>query len=193
MFTRVKPTGWASGEILTQVQMNNLDSDHADAIDGAGGGTYTPSAAIVIEGNDMFRFAGAGAQYTLSGSGLADGAKFTVSESFTYGGTFTIVSNAVRVPRAGIWQAQFTLIYSNSDNATNPLECKATLRCPGITGAFSGIRYSASSTAKTVIHGTLIAEVTTPASDSFQIEANTSGTSSASSVSTFSLLWLGAA
>lgn len=39
-FTRVKPLNWAFGELLTSSQMNSLDTDHANAVDGAGGGTY---------------------------------------------------------------------------------------------------------------------------------------------------------
>lgn len=39
--TRVKPLGWAFGELLTAAQMNQLDIDHANAMDGAAGGTYT--------------------------------------------------------------------------------------------------------------------------------------------------------
>src|SRR5262245_3193810 len=39
-FTRVKPTGWAMFEKLTSAQANQLDIDHANAVDGAAGGTY---------------------------------------------------------------------------------------------------------------------------------------------------------
>lgn len=34
MFTRVRPLGWAFGEILTSAQMNTLDTDHANSVDG---------------------------------------------------------------------------------------------------------------------------------------------------------------
>jgi hypothetical protein len=53
MFARVKIGGWAVNEVLTSAQMNGLDIDHANAIDGAGGsaGTpYTPSTEIDING-----------------------------------------------------------------------------------------------------------------------------------------------
>ena len=46
----IKPSGWAFGEILTSDQMEALDASQARAIDGTGGGTYAPSAAIVING-----------------------------------------------------------------------------------------------------------------------------------------------
>lgn len=45
-FSRVNPTGWAMYEVLTSSQMNTLDIDHANAVDGAAGGTYNPSAGL---------------------------------------------------------------------------------------------------------------------------------------------------
>ena len=48
-FTRVNPLGWALFEVLTSAQMNQLDIDHADAIDGAGGGVYSPTATIELD------------------------------------------------------------------------------------------------------------------------------------------------
>ena len=48
-FTRVNPLGWALFELLTSAQMNQLDIDHAAAIDGAGGGLYQPTAVIAID------------------------------------------------------------------------------------------------------------------------------------------------
>ena len=49
-FSRINPPGWALYEVLTSPQMNQLDIDHARAIDGYAGGTYTPSAPILING-----------------------------------------------------------------------------------------------------------------------------------------------
>jgi hypothetical protein len=42
-FTRVKALGWALYEELTSAQMNALDIDHANAVDGAAGGSYAAS------------------------------------------------------------------------------------------------------------------------------------------------------
>ena len=39
-FTRVKPSGWATNEILTSAQMNSLDIDHAKAINGDDGSIH---------------------------------------------------------------------------------------------------------------------------------------------------------
>ena len=49
-FSRVYLAGWASFEVLTSAQMNALDIDHSNAIDGAGGGVYSPSDPIEIGG-----------------------------------------------------------------------------------------------------------------------------------------------
>lgn len=47
-FARVKISSWAVGEILTSAQMNQLDTDHANAVDGVGGGFYTMSAGAFL-------------------------------------------------------------------------------------------------------------------------------------------------
>jgi hypothetical protein len=57
MFSRVNPSGWALHSKLTSTQQNNLDIDHANAIDGAGGsaGTpYTPSTQIIVGGEGIY-------------------------------------------------------------------------------------------------------------------------------------------
>lgn len=47
---RAKPASWALGEVLTSAQANTIDSQLPSAIDGTGGGTYTPGFGIVIGG-----------------------------------------------------------------------------------------------------------------------------------------------
>lgn len=47
-FSRSNSLGWALYEVLTSAQMNALDIDHANAIDGADGGTYTPGSPLDI-------------------------------------------------------------------------------------------------------------------------------------------------
>jgi hypothetical protein len=54
-FSRVKPLGWAFGEVLTSAQMNALDAILPDALDGADGGEYTPSAVLEIGGEGLRR------------------------------------------------------------------------------------------------------------------------------------------
>lgn len=49
-FSRANPLGWALYEELTSAQLNALDVDHAGAIDGVAGGTWSPSDTIVING-----------------------------------------------------------------------------------------------------------------------------------------------
>lgn len=45
-FNQAKSPSWAFGETLTSAQMNQLDQDHALAVDGSGGGSYTISAPL---------------------------------------------------------------------------------------------------------------------------------------------------
>jgi hypothetical protein len=52
-FSLVNPTGWSTGDLLTDTQINQLDEDHASAIDGAGGGTYTLTAPLAIQGDTV--------------------------------------------------------------------------------------------------------------------------------------------
>lgn len=52
-FSRAKPAGWAFGEILTSAQQNQLDIDHANAIDGVDGGTYNLAAPLTIQGDTV--------------------------------------------------------------------------------------------------------------------------------------------
>lgn len=52
-FTLTKPSGWAFGELLTSTQMEDIDAKTADAIDGVGGGTYSPSSAINVGGKGL--------------------------------------------------------------------------------------------------------------------------------------------
>jgi hypothetical protein len=50
----VKPIGWADGEILTNEQMDALDTDHANAVDGVGGGNYNAlTAPLTLAGDNV--------------------------------------------------------------------------------------------------------------------------------------------
>lgn len=52
-FSLVNPLGWNTGDVLTEDQINDLDTDHANAVDGAGGGTYTLTAPLVFKGDNI--------------------------------------------------------------------------------------------------------------------------------------------
>jgi hypothetical protein len=52
-FTRVNPTSWSTGDQITDTHINTLDIDHANAVDGADGGSYTVSAPIIIGGSGI--------------------------------------------------------------------------------------------------------------------------------------------
>lgn len=77
----VKPGGWIDHEVLTHAQMNAIRTELLKAVDGAGGGTYNPSANLifggagelqidnvlrVLTGADLFVDAGAGLEVNAS-------------------------------------------------------------------------------------------------------------------------------
>lgn len=53
MFTNPNSLGWITGDLLTEDQINYIGSALPDCIDGGAGGTYTISAPIVINGDDL--------------------------------------------------------------------------------------------------------------------------------------------
>lgn len=73
-FTRVKPSGWAFGEILTSAQMNSLDIDHANAFDASTGGIVTGdvtannlsagTAVVAGGGSSGYQFSGTAPTYS---------------------------------------------------------------------------------------------------------------------------------
>lgn len=80
-FTRVKVAGWAFGERLTSAQMNALDIDHADAVDGVDGGNYTLSAPLAFTG-------------TVSCTNMTVTADLAVTDDVSVGGDLTVVTAA---------------------------------------------------------------------------------------------------
>lgn len=52
-FSLANPTGWTTGDLLTETQINQLDAEHAAAIDGSGGGTYSLSAPLILNGSNV--------------------------------------------------------------------------------------------------------------------------------------------
>lgn len=53
MFARVNGLGWGLGVPLQPGEMNQLDIDHANAVDGAGGGLYTPIGLLEFGGSGL--------------------------------------------------------------------------------------------------------------------------------------------
>lgn len=49
-FTRANPSGWASQDVLTHQQLNQIDINQSHGIDGVAGGSYSPSADIELPG-----------------------------------------------------------------------------------------------------------------------------------------------
>ncbi|MRG98200.1 hypothetical protein [Polyangium spumosum] len=98
-FTRIKPGGWAVNEKLTSAQQNQLDIDHANAVDktgdtveglitfqGGGGITIATGGFLTISGGSL-NISGAGNSINLlSGASLTTDATSPVS----FGGTLSV-------------------------------------------------------------------------------------------------------
>lgn len=75
--TRANAPGWPTGARFTSTQANHMDAEIPKAIDGVGGGTYTPSAPIDVTGANGF--------------GDVD---FTGNVNFASGGTVSFADDA---------------------------------------------------------------------------------------------------
>lgn len=52
-FSLINPTGWTTGDLLTEDQINQLDNDHAKAIDGTNGGSYFLLNPLILDGANV--------------------------------------------------------------------------------------------------------------------------------------------
>jgi hypothetical protein len=108
-FSPIKAGSWAFGEVLTSAQMNQLNADFPFAIDGRDGGTYTPTASIVIAG---------GFGLTLSGNAfVAAGGFFEVLPSGVLQcdtGSFTQFKGSTTFTSACTLSVQCALISTNA-------------------------------------------------------------------------------
>jgi len=52
-FTNPKPLGYSTGDLIDESEINYWTSILPDCIDGAGGGTYTLSAPLIINGDEV--------------------------------------------------------------------------------------------------------------------------------------------
>lgn len=99
MFTRARLAGlWILGSVISPAELEHLD-DYSLAIDGDAGGTYAPSAAIVIGGSGVTL---SGANHHVSGTltvdnlaviSIADGGKVKAEGSGGADITLSVVSN----------------------------------------------------------------------------------------------------
>lgn len=71
-FSRIKPLGWNTGDVLTEDEINDLDIDHANALDAGAGGLHEPSSVIEI-----------------GGAGLEMSGPFTASDTADFSGIAT--------------------------------------------------------------------------------------------------------
>lgn len=99
-FVRVKPLSWAFGEILTSAQMNTLDTDHANAVDGLGGGTYNPTAQLFIDAGVTATPLRVGGTFQTAGFLATGTAQFNGGAAYTVG-TYQVASGATFQANSG--------------------------------------------------------------------------------------------
>ncbi len=89
-FPQVNPGGWALNELLTSAQMNALQSQNVDSVDGVNGGTYALQSDLQFDGPGLFNV-GTTMEF-LSGSQLdmATGSSFNL-----VGGVMSLFSGTV--------------------------------------------------------------------------------------------------
>jgi hypothetical protein len=87
-FSLVKPGGWAFGELLTSAQMNALDADHANAVDGLNGGSYPLVNPLIFSG-DVVEF-----DDVVINDDLTVDDDALVSGDLTVGGSLNLVGTA---------------------------------------------------------------------------------------------------
>jgi hypothetical protein len=95
-FSKLKPAGYIRGDQITPAQINQLNDDLPYAIDGRGGGTYAPTAAINISNGNFEASAGGRLNGTFTGNPTFNGTvTLSGTLSGTMGGTPTLTGNAI--------------------------------------------------------------------------------------------------
>lgn len=208
-FDPIKPGGFSEGERLTHDHVNAINTDLPNAIDGAAGGTYAPSAAISIGAAGLIvaetpltslhatskvyvdslaslRLRAQAAWFVVTGS-AADGNPLTLTKSGEIGGSFSVDTNQAVVPAAATYLALLKAELSAADS-TDDLFFGAQLDITG-SGTIVGGRacdYRRSTVqADTISVSTLaVVTITNPTTDKIRVEAkHIVGTGNISSVS----------
>ncbi len=94
-FSVAAPGGFSFGERLPSSWANTVDADHANAIDGTGGGSYNPSAPIIIGGAGLQvgNFTTSGD--TTIGSDASDDLDVQATAVFNNGVTFAQITDVL--------------------------------------------------------------------------------------------------
>lgn len=183
-FTAPKPGGHSTGERLTATQFNVVNTALPDAIDGGAGGTYAPSAAIVIGGsglettvtpsggNDVTNKTYVdrifhGCSVGFSDSSPADGSPFAVSFATDEktGFDYSITSDAVEVPEAGFYLVVTALQVRTSDTTAGATVAATLKRGASSIRALRGYRHGTDTGIPAILANAQIVEITTPSTE----------------------------
>jgi len=108
-FVRANPASWALFELLTSTQMNLIDDNLTNALDGLGGGDYAPSDQLLLDGSGI---AGAGRNtLKLVNTQLAAGLYIDVS-----GGS----GNGLNIVQSADTEAIFNMVLITGTTVSSP-------------------------------------------------------------------------
>lgn len=207
MFQRIREAGaWLFSSVIEPSELEQFDANQSRAVDGHGGGAYAPSSPIDIGGAGLRVLApsqadqptpkgwvenlvssaisalaaqkvtASSAWYAVSGT-ATDGSKLTLTASGSTGGTFTLASNEVQVPAAGIWRVRCHADLTNSSSLEN-VGTGVTLTAIGVAQQSTRPpRLGTASGMPTSVALELIVTITDPGSQRIKLEANSETTS----------------
>lgn len=121
--SKVNAVGWAVGEKLTSAQANAFDTKIITALDGSGGGTYSPSGALILGGSGVHL---SGANHKVLAAGaltVESGGTLTLAGTANY-----VILGSRQLTRSCPWSTAlstnfasgggYTLVHSNTSAGT---------------------------------------------------------------------------
>ncbi len=124
MFSRANPAGWVHGDKLSPAQVNQIDIEHAAAIDGINGGVYPLGGKLTLTGSGGVEIAGP-VGLTIAGSGPAQWLRLAQRQVVIQ----HPLSIAVAVPNVGPNNNAPSGVLAPSDLAFNVNGTMAALPC----------------------------------------------------------------
>ncbi len=121
---RISPPKVDNISVITASEINNIGADLAKAVDGAAGGTYTPSDPVIIGGDGLTctgQFTASGATCTLSATANSITTATTISGALTASSVTSLTmsgTNKISLASRSISKVQSSLMY-NFDTGEN--------------------------------------------------------------------------
>jgi hypothetical protein len=179
---RVNPGGWVTGDPITATQINDLDISQS-ALDTAVTAGLADITALQGDVTTLQTDVGAlqdsrhCAMYSIGGSGLADDAICTLTESIDSNSSYALSSNEVQVPEAGYYLITARSQVAHSSTTNPPVAFGINVLVGGsLGGRASGVRWSATPAENIEPATSFLRQITTPASEKISVTAHRGGT-----------------